>query len=112
MDVSSLAFRWLRERRPPDPERLSLVHGDFRTGNFIVGPEGLRSVLDWEYAHLGDPLEDVGFLHLKPWRFGNVALEAGGFGRCDDLLRSYDQAGGTRVEPEAVRFWEVLGHLK
>lgn len=110
--VLELAYRWLCERRPPDPERLSLVHGDFRIGNFVVGPEGLRSVLDWEYVHLGDPLEDVGFLCLKPWRFGNVALEVGGFGRREDLLRSYEEATGTRVDREAVRFWEVLGQLK
>ena len=107
-----LAYRWLSDRRPADPKRFSLVHGDFRIGNFVVGTEGLRSVLDWEYVHLGDPLEDIAFLCLKPWRFGNVAVEVGGFGHRGDLLRGYEEAIGSPVDPEALRWWEVLGQLK
>ena len=109
--VFEVALRWLEERSPAAPPR-RLVHGDFRNGNFLVGPEGLRAVLDWEYAHLGDPMEDLAFLCLKPWRFGNVAAEVGGFGPRDALYRAYEQAGGGPVDPEAVRFWEVLCNLK
>ena len=65
-----LGLRWLAERIPPAPARAELVHGDFRNGNFIVGPEGIRAVLDWELAHLGDPVEDLGWLCVKSWRFG------------------------------------------
>ena len=109
--VFEVALRWLEERSPKQPPR-RLVHGDFRHGNFLVGPEGLRAILDWEYAHIGDPMEDLAFLCLKPWRFGNVTAEVGGFGPRDALYRAYERAGGAPVDPEAVRFWEVLCNLK
>ena len=67
-----LGLRWLAEARAPRPTPPALVHGDFRNGNFIVGPDGMRAVLDWELAHLGDPIEDLGWLCVKSWRFGNV----------------------------------------
>lgn len=110
--IFELAHRWLREHLPPDPPALTLVHGDFRTGNFLVGPDGLRAILDWEYAHRGDPAEDLAFLCLKPWRFGHLDRAAGGFARRDDFFRVYEQERGEAVDPERVRFWEVLGNLK
>jgi aminoglycoside phosphotransferase (APT) family kinase protein len=101
-----LAFRWLEDHRPASPRR-AVVHGDFRNGNLIVGPEGVRAVLDWELAHAGDPMEDLGWLCVKSWRFG-VDLPVGGFGTYDDLLEGY----GGDVDREALRWWEVLGNLK
>lgn len=109
--VFELALRWLDERTPTAPPT-RLVHGDFRNGNFLVGPEGLRAVLDWEYAHLGDPMEDVAFLCLKPWRFGRVDAEVGGFGPRELFYRAYEQAGGGPIDHDTVRFWEVLTNLK
>jgi aminoglycoside phosphotransferase (APT) family kinase protein len=107
-----LALRWCHERAPTRSAPPRLVHGDFRNGNLIVGEDGLRAVVDWEYAHLGDPLEDLGFLCMRPWRFGNDDAEVGGFGSREDLYRAYEEAGGGSVDPDAVRFWEVLGNLK
>jgi len=105
-----LAFRWLEDNRPaPGPP--CVVHGDFRNGNLIVGPDGLRAVLDWEMAHVGDPLEDLSWLCVKSWRFG-VDLPVGGFGTYDQLLSAYEQAGGAPVDRDALRWWEVLGNLK
>ena len=109
--VFELGLRWLEERTPAAPPR-RLVHGDFRNGNFLVGPDGLRAVLDWEYAHIGDPMEDVAFLCLKPWRFGKVDAEVGGFGPRDGLYRAYEAAGGGPIDHDAVRFWEVLKNLQ
>jgi aminoglycoside phosphotransferase (APT) family kinase protein len=105
-----LAFRWLERHRPPSTRR-TLVHGDFRNGNLIVGPDGLRAVLDWELAHLGDPMEDLGWLCVKAWRFG-VDRPVGGFGEREDLFSAYASASGAPVEAEVVRWWEVLGTLK
>ena len=108
-----LGLRWLAERAPDLPATApALVHGDFRTGNFIVGPEGLRSVLDWELAHLGDPVEDLGWFCVKSWRFGNVAQRAGGFGAAEELLAVYAEASGRTVDPAHLLFWEVFGTLK
>jgi aminoglycoside phosphotransferase (APT) family kinase protein len=108
-----LGLRWLTEHAAELPETTpALVHGDFRNGNFIVGPEGLRAVLDWELAHLGDPIEDLGWFCVKSWRFGNVTQAAGGFGSAADLRDAYQQASGRTVTAEHLHFWEVFGTLK
>jgi aminoglycoside phosphotransferase (APT) family kinase protein len=104
------AFRHLTATRP-DPSPVALVHGDFRMGNLMVGPEGVRAVLDWELVHLGDPLEDLGWLCTKAWRFGSAA-PVGGAGSYADLLAGYAEATGRVVSPDSLRWWETLGSLK
>ncbi|HZQ27598.1 MAG TPA: phosphotransferase family protein [Acidimicrobiales bacterium] len=107
-----LAFRWLENHRPDvSPSESTLVHGDFRTGNFIVGPDGLRAVIDWELAHIGDPMEDLGWVCAKPWRFGSP-LPAGGFGSYDDLVDAYESAGGRKVDRDVLHWWELLANLR
>lgn len=105
-----LGARWL-ERRAPEPARITLVHGDFRNGNLIVGPEGLRAVLDWEVTHLGDPWEDLGWICCRVWRFGGWG-EVGGFGAREDLYRAYEEASGVPVDRNAVRWWEIFSSFK
>jgi aminoglycoside phosphotransferase (APT) family kinase protein len=105
-----LAFRWLARRAPP-ARAAALVHGDFRIGNVIFGPEGLRAVLDWELAHRGDPMEDVGWLCVRSWRFGVDDKPVGGLCAREEFFAAYERAGGC-VDPEAVRWWEVCGNLK
>jgi aminoglycoside phosphotransferase (APT) family kinase protein len=105
-----LAFRWLEQHRPASP-RQAIVHGDFRLGNIIVGDDGLRAVLDWELAHLGDPMEDLGWLCVKAWRFGSSKPVAG-VGDRAELFAAYEAAGGGTVDPAAAHWWEVLGTLK
>lgn len=108
-----LAFRELAGARPP-ARPAALVHGDFRMGNMIVSPAapgGLAAVLDWELAHLGDPLEDLGWLCTKAWRFRQRPV-VGGFGEVDDLLAGYAAGGGTPVDRAELRWWTVLGTLR
>ncbi len=109
-----LGLRWLEDHIPRTAAAVAprLVHGDFRNGNFIVGPEGIRAVLDWELSHLGDPVEDLGWLCVKSWRFGNVDQPVGGFGTTDDLLAAYEAAGGPAVDPDDLHYWETFGTLK
>lgn len=108
--VFDLAFRWLDENRPP-PRPTGVVHGDFRMGNFLVGPEGITAVLDWELAHLGDPVEDLGWLVARAWRFRGAG-EVGGIGSRRALLDAYVAAGGDRIAPDELRWWEVLASLR
>ena len=109
--VCVAACRWL-EQRLPEADELTLVHGDFRNGNLIIGPDGIRAVLDWELAHVGDPAEDLGWLCVNSWRFGETAKVAGGFGSVQQLLEGYAAGGGTGMTEERVRFWEIFGTLK
>jgi aminoglycoside phosphotransferase (APT) family kinase protein len=105
-----LTLRWLERHRPPTGEA-AVIHGDFRLGNVMVGPGGLRAVLDWELAHLGDPMEDLGWLCVRAWRFGSSPPVAG-LGSYEELFDAYEAASGRPVDPEVVRWWEVLGTLK
>jgi aminoglycoside phosphotransferase (APT) family kinase protein len=105
-----LVFRWLEANRP-SPTRDAIVHGDFRLGNMIVDEDGLAAVIDWELAHRGDPMEDLGWLCVKAWRFGSPRPVAG-LADYDALFGAYEAAGGTAVDPDVVRWWEVLGTLK
>ncbi len=105
-----LGFRWLEANRPPDNPPC-VVHGDLRMGNLLVDHEGLRAVLDWELAHIGDPLEDLGWFCVRAWRFGSP-LPAGGVATREALVEAYETASGRAVDPEVLRWWEVLGTLK
>ena len=96
----------------PDATEPRLVHGDFRNGNLVVGPEGLRVLLDWELSHLGDPVEDLAWCCVRSWRFGNDDLPVGGFGTVDALLAAYAAAGGATVDPAHLGWWEAFGTLK
>ncbi len=109
--VFELALRWLREHDPGSPQEVTLVHGDFRHGNLIIGPDGVRAVLDWELAHLGDPMEDLGWICVNSWRFGEIDKPVGGFGTREDLFAGYE-AGGRKVDPARVTFYEVMGTLR
>jgi aminoglycoside phosphotransferase (APT) family kinase protein len=108
--VFELAFRFIEDHLPGRVE-LTLVHGDFRNGNLLIGSDGVRGVLDWEIAHRGDPMEDLGWICVNSWRFG-ADLPVGGFGTREELFAGYQAAGGRPVDPERVRFWEIVGTLK
>lgn len=106
-----LILRWLREHRPVQ-DRITLVHGDFRTGNFMINASGLIGVLDWEFAHWGDPAEDLAWMCTRDWRFGKLHLEAGGLSTRDDLYAAYEQASKTAVDRHRVHWWEIYGNLR
>jgi aminoglycoside phosphotransferase (APT) family kinase protein len=106
-----LGLRWLRANAS-EPVEPRLVHGDFRLGNFIVDENGLAAVIDWELAHLGDPAEDIGWLCIRSWRFGNDGQPVAGVGNLDEFLAAYQEAGGDAVDRERVRYWEAFGNVK
>jgi aminoglycoside phosphotransferase (APT) family kinase protein len=101
--VFELALRWLRDHDPGPSAEVTLVHGDFRHGNLIIGADGVRAVLDWELAHLGDPMEDLGWVCVNSWRFGAIDKPVGGFGSREELFAGYE-AAGRKVDPARVTF--------
>ena len=113
--VFQLALRWLHDRAPADVAP-TLVHGDFRNGNLLVDLDlrcaaPLTGVLDWELAHLGDPMADLGWLMVNAWCFGQAQRPVGGFGLTDELFDGYRAAGGV-LDAARVRWWQVLGSLR
>lgn len=100
------AIAWLDRNRPAVAAAPALVHGDFRNGNIVVDPGGLVAVLDWELAHIGDPMEDLAYLCMRTWRFGNHHLPVGGFGSMDVLSDAYVNAGGVWRD-DAFDWWMI-----
>ena len=99
--------RWLL-RHLPEGFEPGLVHGDFRNGNLMVDAAGIVAVLDWELAHIGDAMRDLGWICTNSWRFGGNA-PVGGFGSYADLFQGYESVSGRPVDAARVRFWEVFG---
>jgi len=108
--VFELTFRWLADNLP-EPADPVLVHGDFRNGNLVVDERGLAGILDWELAHRGDPMEDLGWITVNSWRFGMSHRPVGGFGQRRELLRGYREGGGEADEGR-MRYWQLMGSLK
>ena len=109
--VFDLAFRWLREHLPPAVAPV-LVHGDYRHGNLIIGAQGVHAVLDWELAHVGDPAEDLAWMCIPPWRFGELDKPVGGLGMREELLAAHERASGRAIEKARLEWWDVLGSLR
>ncbi|MEO2177573.1 MAG: phosphotransferase family protein [bacterium] len=101
------AGRWLLENLTEDHDQ-TLVHNDFRNGNFMVTPQQIVAVLDWEAAHIGDPMRDLGWICTNSWRYGGDA-PVGGFGSYEDLFRGYEEVSGNKINLEEVIFWQVFG---
>lgn len=109
--VFDWAIRWL-DQKMRDDVPTTLLHGDFRNGNLIVGEDGLRAVLDWETAHIGCAAEDLGWLCVPSWRFSRPDLPVGGFGHLDDLLAGYRAGGGAEIDPADIRLWQAFGSFR
>jgi aminoglycoside phosphotransferase (APT) family kinase protein len=106
-----LVIRWLKQHLPPSRDKV-LLHGDYRLGNIVFTEQGVQTILDWELAHIGDPLEDVGYISVQAWRFGQDSKPIGGIGLREDFYQAYEQAGGFPLDPESLYYWEIFGNLK
>ncbi len=109
--AAEMVLNWLDEQ-DARPEEFVLVHGDFRTGNYMVDESGLRGIVDWEFAHWGDGHEDLAWFCMRDWRFGKLRLGAGGIGERTALYEAYGRASGRPVDPARVTFWEIVGNIK
>ena len=106
-----LGLRWLRDTRPA-PLGATVCHGDFRLGNVAVSERGLVCLLDWEFAHVGDPREDVAWPIVRAWRFGVDELRVGGVGEVEPYLERYAELTGREIAVVDLHWWEVLGNVK
>tara|TARA_B100001113_G_scaffold263534_1_gene218448 strand:+ start:833 stop:1825 length:993 start_codon:yes stop_codon:yes gene_type:complete len=104
------AFRWLRANQPEFSES-TFVHGDFRLGNLLIDTSGLNAVLDWEIAQFGDPIQDLGWMCVRAWRFGSDEQVAG-VGTYDELIENYSQESGRDVTKASLFWWEIFGTLR
>ena len=110
--VFDFSIKWL-EKNIPINKKSYLLHGDFRNGNILMSrTSGVKSILDWELLHLGDPHEDLAWICVNSWRFGKINYPVGGFGKRKDFYNSYEKNSGFKINKKSLQFWEVLGTLK
>ena len=110
--VAEAAIRWLERRLPEPSGRLCLVHGDFRSGNFLFNERGeIPALLDWEMAHIGDPLEDLAWSLDPLWSWPERTL-AGGLLPRADAIKLWEEASGYTVDPDQFKWWQVFASVK
>jgi aminoglycoside phosphotransferase (APT) family kinase protein len=105
-----LGLWWLRENRPP-PRTPVVSHGDYRIGNVVVDERGLVGILDWEFAHIDEPVRDLGFGLVRAWRFGVDDKRYGGIADAEPFLERYNERTGLDVRPDELDYWEVAGNV-
>ena len=95
-----LAFRWLDGNMPDPDGPVALVHGDAGPGNFLFEHGRMTALIDWELAHLGDPMEDLAWLSMRC-----VMEPVPDFLAC---LREYERQAGSPVDPARIRYHRVF----
>ena len=110
--IMRAAIRWLRRNPPRPAQKVSVVHGDYRTGNFLYDEEGrIHGILDWEMAHLGDPLEDLGWSLNRVWCWARDDRRGGLIAR-EDAIKIWEKASGLKAAPDAIHWWELFATVK
>ena len=104
-------LRWCELNAPRD-EETTFIHRDYRTGNYLVHEGRLAGMLDWEFCAFGNPLEDVGWIHARCWRFAGKQMQCGGIAPAEDFLVPYQRASGRTVSSEALVYWQVMAHVR
>jgi len=108
--VLEWTFRWLKTNIPQQ-HPYCFIHADFRMGNIMFDEHGVRCILDWELAQIGDPMYDIAIICMRSWRFDKPQNRVGGFGREDGFLEAYQRAGGYPVDRQRIRYWEILANI-
>lgn len=104
-------LRWC-ERHAPVHEEITFIHRDFRTGNYLIDNDALSGLLDWEFAAWGNPLEDVGWICAKCWRFRHDQYVVGGVADLADFIPAYEAASGRTIDATALNYWQVMAHIR
>jgi aminoglycoside phosphotransferase (APT) family kinase protein len=109
--IARAGIRWLRAHPPPPPPQVSVVHGDYRTGNFLSREDRILAILDWEMAHFGDPLEDLAWSFMPAWQWARDG-KAGGIVEADEAVRVWERRSGRRVDRAALHWWLTFSCVK
>lgn len=110
--IAWAAIRWLHRNLPPAAQQISVVHGDYRTGNFLFNSDAeITAILDWEMCHLGDPLEDLAWSMDPLWSRDEPGL-AGRLIAIEDAIAVWESESGLACDRNAFQWWRIFVALK
>lgn len=115
LGIANPTWEWVlqwAEHHAPTDHATTFVHGDFRIGNLLVDAAGLAAVIDWEFAHIGDPDEELGYVCMRDWRFGKGKNHFAGIGAREPFLTAYENYSGRTVNRQSVDWWEIMGNIR
>ena len=112
LPIVNVVLRKLRRQPPPTVQKVSVVHGDYRIGNFLYSPDGINGILDWELAHLGDPIEDLAWAFARNWHFEKAPGMVAGKLTPDEAIQIWEETSGLKVDPDALKWWTLFTHVK
>jgi hypothetical protein len=95
-----VAFQWLEKHRPHEPRRVVLNHGDAGPGNFLFANGHLTALIDWEFAHFGDPMDDLAWFSMRC-----VMEPVPDYAAC---LKHYERLSGTAIDRVRLLYYRVL----
>jgi aminoglycoside phosphotransferase (APT) family kinase protein len=101
--VLSAAYTWLERNPPRHVDRTVLVHGDCGPGNFMFEGDHVTCVVDWEFAHFGDPMDDIAWLGFRQHMSSGLAFED-----MDASLRQWEQVAGLRLDRARISYYGLL----
>ena len=107
--LAEWGMRWLKAHAPAAP-RVAIVHGDYRTGNFLEEGGHITSILDWELVHLGDPHEDLGWASLPMYMGGSRLICR--LAEPEWFYARYSEKAGFEVSMASLRYYQALSLLK
>lgn len=110
--VICAALRRLRRSVPSAPAKVSIVHGDYRIGNFLFDRQGITGLIDWEMVHYGHPLEDLAWAMMPNWEYAARPGLIGGQLTQSEVIETWEAASGLRVERDALEWWRLFCHVK
>jgi aminoglycoside phosphotransferase (APT) family kinase protein len=112
LPTTSAGLRHLRRTPPPPPQKISIVHGDYRIGNYLFDEAEITGIIDWEMVHKGDPLEDLAWALLPNWEFGSRPGLTAGFLQREEVIDIWERTSGVKVDADALEWWRLFCHIK
>jgi aminoglycoside phosphotransferase (APT) family kinase protein len=106
-ELVDFAFELLRDTFPGEPERIVMCHGDYGEGNFLVQEGRVSALLDWEFAHLGDPYDDLAWITVRALMFGHDLPDFAA-----QVRDHYLSATGLPLIPSRCLYWQTVVVLR
>ncbi|MCX5868347.1 MAG: phosphotransferase family protein [Proteobacteria bacterium] len=109
--VVAYATNWLKDNLVSN-DRVTVIHGDYRTGNYIARDSRIAAVIDWEMVHLGDPIEDISYIIGGAWKSARPLSWISHLMTQEEFFARYEEESGNKIDEDKVRYYHVFTDYK